>query len=74
MTAPIKKASLNTLLSIVQCGGGMLSPRGSLVLAENKDDFTPPNVWATHDQAEDEIKRRFRRLKQRIEELKQWNR
>lgn len=73
MTDPIKRASLGTLLDIIQCGSGILAPNGSRVIFRREPDLDSPNKSIRHHEAEQEIKRRFRRLKTRIEEMKRWN-
>jgi hypothetical protein len=69
MRDPLKRASLNTLCCIVQCGGRVLTPSGGMVLVRRLQDHGKPNVWFSAHQAEAEIERRFKRLKKRIKEL-----
>ena len=69
MPDPLKRASLKTLLGIVQRGPALLTPTGKLITRCRADDLQPPNVLVRPDQAEAEIERRFARLKKKIKEL-----
>ena len=70
MPDPLKRASLRTLLCIVQCGGTYLTPSGRMPSSRRiVDRYKPPNEWYNHDQAEAEIERRFARLNSRIRKL-----
>ena len=64
MSDPIKRASLNTLLCIVQCGAGSITETGKWA-----NPGTANTRWVDYDQAEQEIKRRFKRIKARIKEM-----
>jgi hypothetical protein len=70
MRDPLKRASLSTLLCVVQCGARWITPTGKLVVRGEEDDLRAPNVWRSYDQAEAEIERRFKRLKRQLKEAR----
>jgi hypothetical protein len=68
MPDPIKRASLKTLLCIVQSGGNWLTKDGEVPVFRNPNS-AGVLYWCSCDQAEAEIERRFKRLQSRIRKL-----